>query len=269
VADPHPCYDPDDTTAAECYRTALRALAAAGVEFLVGGAYALARYAGIVRHTKDLDLFLRPCDRDAALAALAAAGFRTEVTYPHWLAKAFRADYFIDLIYNSGNGAAPIDDGWFAHAAGAEVLCEPVRLCPPEETLWSKAFVMERDRYDGADVAHIIRAAGDRLDWRRLLGRFGPHWRVLYVHLVLFGFVYPGERDRVPGWLMEELGGRLRAEFAAAPPAGRVCRGTLLAAVQYAADVEWWDYEDARLPPHGTMTPEQVAVWVEGIRVGR
>ena len=113
MADPHPCYDPDDTTAAECYRTALRALAAAGVEFLVGGAYALARYAGIVRHTKDLDLFLRPCDRDAALAALAAAGFRTEVTYPHWLAKAFRADYFIDLIYNSGNGAAPIDDGWF------------------------------------------------------------------------------------------------------------------------------------------------------------
>jgi hypothetical protein len=32
---------------------------------------------------------------------------------------------------------------------------------------------MERERFDGADVAHIILAYGDRLDWRRLLERFG------------------------------------------------------------------------------------------------
>jgi len=41
--------------------------------------------------------------------------------------------------------------------------------------IWSKAFIMERDRYDGADIAHIIRTCGKGLDWSRLLHRFGSH----------------------------------------------------------------------------------------------
>ena len=69
-----------------------------------GGAYSFARYAGIERHTKDMDLFLRRADRERALAALSAVGFRTEVTYEHWLAKARRGEFFIDLIDGSGNG---------------------------------------------------------------------------------------------------------------------------------------------------------------------
>lgn len=269
MADQHPCYDPDDPQAVECYRVALRALTAAGVDFLVGGAYAFARVAGTARHTKDLDLFLRPRDRDRALTVLANAGFQTEVTYPHWLAKAKCGDYFIDLIYDSGNGATQVDDGWFAHAVRGEVLGLPVLLCPPEESLWSKAFVMDRERYDGADVAHIVRAAGDRLDWTRLLERFGPHWRVLFSHLILFGFVYPAERHKVPRSVMRELARRLREEVETAAPDGHVCQGTLLSATQYAPDVKEWGYEDARLPPHGAMTPQQVKVWEEGIREGK
>lgn len=266
MADPHPTFAPDDPEAVDCYRTALRALAAAKVDVLVGGAYALALNAGIVRHTKDLDLFLRPGDRDAALAALAAAGFRTEVTYPHWLAKAARGEYFIDLIYNSGNGVAPVDDDWFRHAAAGEVCGEPVRLCPAEEMVWQKAFIMERNRFDGADVNHVFRASADRLDWRRLLARFGPHWRVLLAHLILFGYVYPGERGRVPAWVTDELAGRFAAEMAAE---GRVCWGPLLAALQYLPDVDQWGYTDARLPPHGGMTPADVAGWTHGVQTGR
>ena len=265
MTDPHPTYAPDDPAAVDCYQTALRALTAAGVEVLVGGAYALAP-SGVVRDTKDLDLFLRRADQGRALAALAAAGFRTEVTYPHWLAKAARGEYFIDLIHNSGNGAAPVDDEWFRHARPAEVCGVPVRLCPAEEAVWQKAFIMERNRFDGADVNHVLRAAGDRLDWRRLLDRFGPHWRVLLAHLVLFGFAYPGERHRVPAWVTDELLARLRDE----PPTNdRVCRGTLLAALQYLPDVTEWGYADARLPPHGPLTPGDVAVWTAGVQSGR
>src|SRR4051812_5508561 len=95
VSDQHPCYAPQDPAARECYRRAISALKAPGIEFLIGGAYSLALYTGIERDTKDLDIFVRPADRDRALAALAAAGYQTEVTYPHWLAKAFQADFFI------------------------------------------------------------------------------------------------------------------------------------------------------------------------------
>jgi hypothetical protein len=267
VESPHPVFDPADPAALECYRLALRALTEAGVDFLVGGAYALARHAGIARHTKDLDLFVRPAGRDAALDALAAAGFETEVAYSHWLAKARCGAHFIDLIYSSGNGVGVVDDGWFEHAVPGLVGGVPVRLCPPEEAVWHKAFIMERDRFDGADVAHVLRARGDRLDWRRLLERFGPHWRVLYAHLVLFGFVYPAERDRVPAWVMEELNGRLRAEGEA--PAERECAGTLLSATQYLPDVGEWGYRDPRLAPGGPLTEEQAAEWLDGILSGK
>jgi hypothetical protein len=269
MPDLHPCYDPDDPSAVECYRAALRALNDAGVDYLVGGAYAFARYADVARHTKDLDIFLRPADRDAALAVLKDTGFQTEVTYPHWLAKSSRGEFFIDLIYSSGNGICHVDDDWFSHACKGEVMCEPVRLCPLEETVWSKAFIMERDRYDGADVAHLMRAAGERIDWHRLLARFGANWRVLYSHLVLFGFIYPGEDGHIPEWVLRDLGDRLKAELRDKSSNGKLCRGTLLAALQYVPDVESWGYKDARLPPYGGLTPEDVATWTDGVRTGR
>src|SRR5262249_50329766 len=167
------------------YVKALETLRESAVEFMVGGAHALAPYAGIVRDTKDLDIFLRRSDCETALAALRAAGFATELTFSHWLAKAHSDDHSVDLIFSSGNGVAPVDDDWFTHAVAGRVFGVPTLLCPPEEMIWSKAFIMERERYDGADVAHLLLACGARLDWQRLLARFGRHWRVLLSHLVL------------------------------------------------------------------------------------
>jgi hypothetical protein len=264
-----PVNDLNDPDAVVCYRRALTTLGDARVEFLVGGAYAFALYTGIARHTKDFDLFIRPGERDKALAALAGAGYQTEVTYPHWLAKARCGDYFIDLIYSSGNGVAAVDDAWFEHAPTGTVMGEQVRLCAAEELIWSKAFIMERNRYDGADIAHVLRAWGDHLDWQRLLDRFGPNWRVLYSHLILYGFVYPAERERVPAWVMHDLAGRLKAEVGTQPPEERLCQGTLLAAMQYLPDVERWGYRDARLAPRGTMSEDEIAVWTDGVQNGR
>jgi hypothetical protein len=153
VNDPHPIFAPDDPVAVDCYRDALRALKAAEIDFMIGGAYSFAHYTGISRDTKDLDVFIRPRDRDRALAALAAIGFETEVTYSHWLSKARRGEHFIDLIYSSGNAVAPVDEKWFEYAIDGEVVGERVRLCPAEESLWSKAFIMERNRYDGCSRA--------------------------------------------------------------------------------------------------------------------
>ncbi len=236
------------------YRDVLARLRAERIPFLVGGAYALAHYAGVVRDTKDLDLFVQPAAFDRVLAVLAAAGFETEVTSPVWLGKARCGEDFVDVIFSSGNAIAEVDAEWLVHAEDAEVLGVPVKVVPPEEMIWSKAYVMERERYDGADVAHIVLARGPRLDWRRLLGRFGVHWRVLLSHLVLFGFVYPCNRDAVPRWVLDELTDRLGAELDAPPGAPRVCQGTLLSRTQYRTDVEEWSYRDGRVLPHGRMT---------------
>jgi hypothetical protein len=224
----------------------MQTLHEAGVPFLLGGAYALAQYTGIVRHTNDLDVFVRRADVMRALDAFAAAGFHTELTFAHWLGKAFFGQDFVDVIFGSGNGVAKVDDAWFAHARPARFLDADVLRCPPEEMIWSKAFVTERERYDGADIHHLIRACGRDLDWPRLLQHFGLYWRVLLSHRVLFGFVYPAERVAVPAWLMDELIGRLQRETATAPPQRHVCQGTLLSRVQYVTDLQRGD-ADARL----------------------
>jgi hypothetical protein len=248
------------------YRSALRALVDAGVPFLVGGAFAHACYTGIRRSTKDLDLFIRREHYERVAEVMQARGWRTELTYPHWLAKVWCGDEFIDLIFNSGNGVAAVDDRWFRGNPQAVVLGVPVLVANAEDGLLSKSFIMERERYDGADVAHLLHAAAEQLDWPGLIERFGPHWRVLLAHLTLFGYVYPGERHRVPSWVLDDLIGRLAAETREPPATDpHVCAGTLLSREQYLHDVEHLGYVDGRLTPASTMTQEDVAVWTGAI----
>jgi hypothetical protein len=256
-----PTHSTVETPSRAFYREAMEVLTRAGVPFLVGGAFAFIHQAGIDRFTKDLDIFVRPADVQRLLEACAAAGYQADLVYPHWLAKIRGRDAFVDVIFSSGNGIAQVDDGWFEHARVREVLGLEVHIAPAEESIWSKAFVMERERFDGADVAHIILLHGQKLDWHRLIERFGPHWRVLLAHLVLYGFIFPSARSQVPGWVMDELLGRLRTELAAPDAEDPVCYGTLLSWSQYLGDVLGGSFRDARIRPYGNMTPEEVARW--------
>lgn len=251
--------------AAAFYRQSMEALLRAEVPFLVGGAYALDHYTGVRRRSKDLDLFLRRRDFLRATATLRAMGARVELTHPHWLGKALSGDHFVDLLFSSGSGLAAVDDGWFAHADETTLHGVTVGVCPLEETLWTKSFVMERERFDGADVLHLLRAKAEALDWPRLLARFGAHWRVLLAHLVLFDYVYPSERQRIPAEVRDELAQRYAREGRTAGTE-RVCQGTLLSREQYLVDLDEWGYVDPRLPPHGSLTEQEVEEWTEDSR---
>jgi hypothetical protein len=254
---------------ASFYREMIAALDTAGVPFLVGGAYAFARYTGIERHTKDFDIFVRPEDAEWTLATLVGANCLTEMTFPHWLGKAYRGEEFIDVIFSSGNGLVAVDDDWFAHAVPEVVLGQPVRLIPPEEMLWSKGFVMERERYDGADINHLLRACAVDFDWTRLLRRFGEHWRVLFSHLILFGYVYPAEAIAIPRWVMAELLGRVMAERDSPALVNGICRGPFISREQYLPDLQLWGYPDPRLHANGgEMTRAEVRGWTEAIDQG-
>jgi len=257
---------PDDPEAAAAFYTRLmQVLQAERLPFLVGGAWSFAHFTGIRRPTKDLDIFVRQADWERLVAIAGAAGWSAELSFPHWLGKVHGGSDFVDVIFNSGNGLSPVDDSWFDHAVDAQVLGLQVRLAPVEESLWTKAFIMERERYDGADVAHLLHACALRIDWPRLVQRFEPHWRVLLAHLVLFGFIYPGERHRVPAAVMEALTGRLREETHAEPAPSLLCQGTLLSREQYLPDVAHEGYDDVRLTSESSMTAEDIATWTAAI----
>lgn len=249
---------PDDIRAAEMYRSVLWHLREAGIPYLVGGTYALEHHAGLVRDTKDLDLFVRRADWSRVEETLARQGVRCELVFTHWLGKARSGHHFVDLIFSGGNGMVEVDDDWLRHGVPSVILEVPVHLVGAEEMIWSKSYVMERERYDGADIAHILRQSGATIDWVRLIQRFGTHAAVLLSHIVLFQFVYPAHRETIPDWVMDELWQRART---AEPVPARLCRGTLLSREQYLPDITDWGYLDAREMPLGRMTPQQIQDW--------
>jgi len=244
------------------FASALEILVASQIPFLVGGGYALKRHIGLKRPARDLDVFVDPHDTQRVLRLFHDLGYTVELTFPHWLGKIYRGRQYVDIIFSSGNGIATVDAAWFQNAVEDKVLGQRVRLCPPEEMIWSKAFVMERERYDGADVIHLILARGLDLGWSRLLMRFENYRLVLLSHLVQFLFVYPSEASRVPTWVWDELRADLEVERRASRQTARICRGTLLSRGQY-LDALDRGYQDARLRPEGTMNREDVATWTK------
>jgi hypothetical protein len=229
------------------HRRALELLQDAGLNPMVGGAYALRTHAGLWRDTKDLDLFVRKERVGEALSLLARHGYRTEVTDPLWLAKAFDGPWFVDLIFSSGNGIAVVDAKWEERAARARVLGRDALIVPAEEMIWQKAFIQERERFDGADIHHLIRSKGASLDWKHLVDRFADHWPVLLGHLITFRYAFPSEKDQIPRWVMTELIRRLAEQEDGQASKERVCRGSLLSRQQYLYELENEGYEDARV----------------------
>lgn len=251
------------------YQKVLEVLRHQGVRFMVGGSHAASFHTGREPHTKDLDVFLPPSQVQPALDALAWAGFETERPYPFWIAKAHQGEDFVDLISRAASGLWEVEDGWLERAHRVELWNEACLVCAVEELVWTKAALMDRNRYDGNDILHLLQAQAHELDWERLRQLAGPDWRLLLAHLTLFGYVYPDLMTLVPKPLLAELALHLLSDRPGPESDEKpVCRGTLISNSQYQMDVEQLGYCDARLRPWGRLEPEELAPWVDAVKRG-
>ncbi|HWK89569.1 MAG TPA: hypothetical protein VNP72_06220 [Longimicrobium sp.] len=233
----------------EIYKKALAALNAAGVPYVVAGAYAIYEHTGIYRQTKDLDVFCTPAVVEKAMEGLKAGGFVARLEQPHWLAKALRGKHFVDVIYGMGNGLALIDDDWYEHSSPAILAATQVRVAPPEELVWHRLFIHERHRHDMADIAHLILCKGHLMDWRRLIAKTGDDWPLLLSQVQMFRYVYPGYRDQVPQEVVEELLEKAARDARRRPEEGEEhpeTRGTMISRFSFAIDVNEWGFHDMR-----------------------
>ena len=213
------------------------------VQYLVAGAFALHEHTGIWRNTKDLDLFLTAPAAERALDLLAAAGFECEVTDAVWLAKARQDDFFVDLITGMSNGVFSVDDSWLVHGTPAVVMDVPTSVLAAEELITSKLFVTRRERFDGADIVHVIYGTRGKLDWERLLKLTGEHWEILLWNLLLFRYCYPMHSDFVPAKTWDGLLSRLYRELHSRNTRERF-RGSLIDCKMFAIDVNEWGLPD-------------------------
>jgi hypothetical protein len=229
------------------YRIALEALNASGVPYVVSGAFAMYAYTGLWRNTKDLDVFVERPNVQKVLSVLGLAGFEVELTDDSWLGKAKRGEVLVDVIFAAGNMVAAVDSTWMERARPATVLGVETRLASPEELISFKAFICERHRFDGADIAHMIQGLKGALDWDHLLDRMDEHWELLLWHLIFFRYVYPCHADYVPPQVMATLLARYRRMLAAphGDERGSAFRGTLVSQFSFAKDVKE-GYRDLR-----------------------
>jgi hypothetical protein len=238
-----PLYQPPPEAEA-FYIEGLKLLAGSDIPFLLCGTYAVTSYTGVSRPTKDLDIFCKASDYPRILAFFKEHGFNVEVEDERWLAKVYRGKYFFDIIYSCRTSEIAITDEWFEDAPQIELYGSKVSIIKPTELIWSKIFVQDRYRYDGADVAHVILKQSEAIDWKRLLRYMELHWEVLLTHLVNFRYIYPSDRDLVPRWVMDELIARLNSHLEMPQSNRKVCRGRLFSARDYITDITEWGYAD-------------------------
>jgi hypothetical protein len=163
------------------------------------------------------------------------------------------------------NAVILVDQSWIDRGVPAEVFGVPVKVLAPEELLASKLFVTRRERFDGADIAHILHGTRGRLDWSRLLQLAGEHWEVLLWALILYHYIYPAHAGYIPRQVWEDLLGRLRQSLDH-PDCKAPFRGSLIDPMMFAIDVDEWhmdnlleDYRRQRQPKLSAAAQEPAA----------
>lgn len=232
---------PEEAT--NLYREVLLAMNEHGLPYAVAGAFALQKYTGIWRVTKDLDLFMKAEDVPNALQYLADHGFRCETLDPVWLAKAHRGEYFVDLISGMSNAVIVVDDSWMERTQPATIAGVASRIISVEDLLASKLFVIRRERFDGADIAHIIYRTQGKLEWERIFQLAGDHWEIVLWALILFRYVYPAHTDYVPAALWQDLLSRY-SHAVQHPDPKAPFRGSLVDDNIFSIDMKDWGLEN-------------------------
>jgi len=251
MAEPQPAVIPETSSAPldippkqrDLFREILSLFEQREVPYAVAGAFALQQHTGIFRDTKDLDLFLTSETAVGALKILGDEGFECETCDPVWLFKAHRNGFFVDLITGMSNATIIVEDSWIQRSQPAVIHQVKTRVLAAEELLASKLFVTRRERFDGADIAHVIYGTRGKLDWQRVLQLVGEDWEMLLWSLVLFRYSYPAQTQFVPSEVWRDLLRRFEKAIAHPDPKAKF-RGSLIDDKMFAIDVNEWGLDN-------------------------
>lgn len=192
------------------YSEVMRSACATHVPFAIGGSQAMSLYVGRLRRSKDLDIYVKPSDRDELISMLTAMGFgdyyETKAYDRQWIYRAVKGESIVDVIWSMANQRTEVDDGWLTRGMQVDIEGCRVRLIPLEEMLWSKLYVLQRDRCDWPDILNLLDAVHSRLDWRHLLNRLEEDKPLLSAILHIYTWLRPDASRRIPPWVWLELG---------------------------------------------------------------
>jgi hypothetical protein len=179
------------------------------IRFAIGGGLAAQAYTGQPRPSKDMDLFITERVRGRMIRVLSDCGFHDyyeQESYDRtWIYRGFKDGAILDVIWAMANHRSEVDSAWIE--AGPELDIEDVRirLVPPEETLWSKLYILQHNRCDWPDALNLLHVVGPEMDWNRLLDRLGSDKRLVGALLSIFAWLCPQRARQLPVWLWREV----------------------------------------------------------------
>lgn len=196
----------------------LRELNRREIPFLMAGGFVFSHYSGLWRNTKDLDVVVTGANLERAVDAVLSQGledYYSVLPYDRsWIYRAYRPvgedKVIVDVIHQFANHADMVDDSWFDHGVPATFAEQPVRFVAPEDLLWMKLMVFQRERCDWPDLLNIIRGLRGQLNWDRLLRSTGEHCRLVSALIHVYDWLCPAERHFIPASVREELADLLR-----------------------------------------------------------
>ncbi|MGE0127379.1 MAG: nucleotidyltransferase [Blastocatellales bacterium] len=193
----------------EIYREVISETRKRNLPFAIGGGFAINAYTGLQRNTKDLDIYVMPSDCEAMKEILTDVGmsdYSERLPYdPKWIYRGYYNGVIVDVIWAMANQVTSVDERWLTRGPIIEIENHRLRLLPPEELLWTKLYVIQRDRCDWPDVLNLIYSRGETMDWEHLLNRLGEDAALLAGVLTFFVWLCPGRARTLPDWLWERL----------------------------------------------------------------
>jgi hypothetical protein len=177
------------------YQRVVHEARSSGIRFAFGGAFATAVYTGELRNTKDFDFYILPEDREQMQEATARAGLRDHydlLPYDRsWIYRASKDGVLVDAIWAMANHRATVDDEWLTRGPLVDIQGEQLRAIPIEELIWSKLYVLQRQRTDWGDVLNLFSAQAESIDWDHLANRLGSDAPLLTAALAVWTWLEP------------------------------------------------------------------------------
>ncbi|WP_051808766.1 nucleotidyltransferase [Actinoplanes subtropicus] len=155
-----------DAGLATALKRVAAALKAADIPFALGGSFAVYAHGG---HSSDhdVDFLLREQDKDAALKALAEAGFRTEQPPEDWLVKVYDdEDRMVDLIYRPIE--TPVTDETLRDTEMISVEAINMPVISASQLMIHKLLSYSQHYCDFATGFPVARSLREQIDWARV-----------------------------------------------------------------------------------------------------
>ena len=135
------------------------------IPFALGGSFAVYAHGG---HSSDhdVDFLIREQDKDAALAALVAVGFRAEQPPEDWLVKVYDEDRMVDLIHRPVE--TPVTDETLRDTVVRPVEAIQMPVLSATQLMVHKLLSYSQHYCDFATGLPLARSLREQIDWERV-----------------------------------------------------------------------------------------------------